>query len=102
MARNRTLAIRARELMLATLGLAAPCPEAMLGSMAAIPLPAARAGTPAAGLDCPGLHAWFRARAVEIWVHPKPVPLLRLSAQLYNDIGEFDLLARLLGQAYGR
>jgi isopenicillin-N epimerase len=102
MSRNRTLAIRARELVLATLGLAAPCPESMLGSMAAIPLPAAPAGTPAATLDCRGLHAWVRARAIETWVHPKPVPVLRLSAQLYNDIDEFAALAHLLGEAYGR
>jgi isopenicillin-N epimerase len=102
MARNRALAIRARELVLRSLGLVAPCPESMLGSMAAIPLPVAPAGTPAAGLDCPGLHAWFRERGIETWVHPHPVPVLRLSAQLYNDIDQFAALARLLAAAYGR
>ncbi len=59
--------------------------------------------SPAHGLDYKGLHDWFRARGVETWLHPNPVPLLRLSAQLYNDLDQFKLLARLLEEAlHGR
>lgn len=101
MAVNRDLALQARDLLLDSCGIAAPCPDTMIGSIASIPLPPATAGAPAYGLDCAGLHDWFRERAVETWVHPNPLPLLRISAQLYNDLGQFELLARLLREALG-
>ena len=75
----------------------APAPDGMIGSMAAIPLrrraPAARRTTPA------HLHDWLRARGVEAWLHPHPVPLLRVSAQLYNRLDQFRHLAVLLEEA---
>jgi isopenicillin-N epimerase len=93
--------LQARALLLQSLGVDAPCPEAMIGSMASIPLPAAAAGSPAFALDCGGLHAWLRQRDVEAWLHPHPVPLLRISAQLYNDLGQYQELAGLLVEALG-
>ena len=33
------------------------------------------------------------------WLHPHPVPLLRISAQLYNDLDQFKRLASLLEEA---
>jgi hypothetical protein len=71
----------------------------MIGSMASIPLPPGAAGSPALRLDSKGLHDWFRERGVETWVHPHPLPLLRISAQLYNDLDQYALLARLLDEA---
>jgi isopenicillin-N epimerase len=94
MARNRRLALEARALLLEVLGLEAPCPESMIGSMASIPLPAAGAG--AASFDRQTLHDWFRARGVETWLYFQPVPLLRLSAQLYNHLGQYRQLSELL------
>jgi isopenicillin-N epimerase len=103
MAVNRALTLEARALMLESCGVDVPCPDAMIGSMASIPLPAAAAGTAAYRLDCQGLHAWFRERGVETWFHPHPLPLLRISAQLYNDLDQFKQLAALLGEAlHGR
>jgi isopenicillin-N epimerase len=99
MAANRTLALQARALLLKTAGVDAPCPEAMIGSMASIPLPPAAAGSPADRLNSEGLHAWFRERGVETWLYPHPVPLLRVSAQLYNDLNQFERLAQLLQEA---
>jgi isopenicillin-N epimerase len=99
MTANQALALRARSLLCETLGVAPPCPEAMLGSMASIPLPAARQGSPAARLDSDGLSAWFRERGVETWLHPLPLPVIRISAQLYNHIGQFERLAGLLDEA---
>jgi isopenicillin-N epimerase len=99
MAVNRALTLQARSVLLESSGADAPCPEAMIGSMASMPLPPAAVGSPAHRLDCAGLHAWFRERGVETWLHPHPVPLLRISAQLYNDLDQFTRLSDLLGQA---
>jgi isopenicillin-N epimerase len=103
MAANRALTLRARELLMQSLQIDAPCPEAMLGSMASLPLPAASIGSAAAGLDTAGLHDWFRERGVETWLYPDPIPLLRISAQLYNNIDQFRQLAQLLREVlHGR
>jgi isopenicillin-N epimerase len=99
MAHNRALALRARELLLEKFAMPAPCPDSMIGSMFSLPLPTAAAHAPGARLDCDGLHAWFRERHVEAWFHPHPRPLLRLSAQLYNSIEQFEQYARLLQEA---
>lgn len=99
MARNRALALEARGLLLSTFGLPTPCPDSMIGSMASIPLPVTGPGSPAQTLDYRGLHDWFRARAVETWLYPHPTLLLRISAQLYNDMGQFRRLASLLEEA---
>ncbi len=96
MERNHALALEARALLLDALDLAPPCPASMIGSMAAIVLPAPSPGSPAEGLDCRGLHAWFRARGIETWLFPEPAPLLRISAQLYNDLGQYRRLADAL------
>jgi isopenicillin-N epimerase len=96
MARNHALALEARALLLANLAIDPPCPATMIGSMASIPLPAAAPGSPASGLECRGIHGWFRERGIETWLHPHPVPVLRISAQLYNDIDQFRLLSSLL------
>ena len=99
MAANRTLALRARSLLGERLDIAPPCPESMLGAMASMPLPAGRAGSPASRLDAEALSDWFRARGVETWFHPWPVPVLRISAQLYNSLEQYERLAELLDEA---
>ena len=93
---NHALIVEARELLLRTFELEAPCPVEMIGSMASIPLPHASAGSAAHGLDAEGLHDWLRERGVEAWLHPHPMPLLRISAQIYNEISQYRRLARLL------
>jgi isopenicillin-N epimerase len=99
MAANRALALQARALLLETTGVDAPCPETMIGSMASITLPPPAAGSPAHELSSEGLHRWFRERGVETWLYPHPVPLLRISAQLYNHLDQFKLLSGLLEEA---
>jgi isopenicillin-N epimerase len=102
MARNHRLVVDARTLLLTSLQIESPCPEAMIGSMASIPLPGAATGSPAAGLSFEGLHDWFRERGVETWLSAQPMLLLRLSAQLYNSLPQYERLAALLIEAlYG-
>jgi isopenicillin-N epimerase len=103
MAANRALALDARALLLEATGGAAPCPASMVGSMASVPVPPAAPGAPAQHLDAKGLHDWFRARGIETWLYSRPVALMRLSAQLYNDRDQFTRLASLLHEAlHGR
>ena len=93
MAANHALALRARDALLNALGTVAPAPDGMLGSMASIPLPAW------AGDDTEALATWFRERGVETWLHPRPVPVIRVSAQAYNRLEQFEALAALLKDA---
>ncbi len=100
MARNRALALEARRHLLRTLGIELPCPDSMIGSMASIPLPAFddRSSAPAQiGAD---LWTWFRERGVSAWFSPEPPYILRISAHLYNDIGQFKKLANLLSERF--
>jgi len=93
---NHELALRARDALLERLAVRAPAPDGMIGSMASIPLPLDPGG---AVRDTKALHDWLRARGVEAWLHPNPVPLVRVSAQLYNRLDQFQHLAALLEEA---
>ena len=99
LARNHALALAARDVLCEQLGTPPPAPDHMLGSMASVPLPAPAPGSVAARLDCDALAAWFRDRGVRTWLHPRPLPLVRVSAQLYNDLGQYRRLANLLAEA---
>jgi isopenicillin-N epimerase len=102
MARNRALALRARDLLVASLGVAPPCPDSMIGSMASVPLPPLDPDSPAARLDHEGLMKWSRDRGVESWFSPWPCPggkVVRASAQLYNGEPDYHRLAALLVEA---
>jgi isopenicillin-N epimerase len=99
MTRNRDLALQAREILCTALGVKSPAPAGMIGAMASIPLPRGAPGSPAARLDSDALCEWFRSRGIRTWLYPHPVPLLRISAQLYNDPGQYQQLATLLAEA---
>ncbi len=94
MARNRALAIAARDGLCRALGAAPPCPAEMVGSMAVIPLPpAAAAGWP----DPLQALLFERERIVApVTRAPDGTRLLRVSAQLYNTPAQYELLARTL------
>ena len=101
---NRALALRARAIVGEALGVAAPCPDRMIGSMATLPLPAPVPSSPAARLGHEELADWVRARGVETWCYTWPAPgkkVVRLSAQLYNTEDQFRRLAGLLAEALG-
>jgi len=99
MVTNRALAREARAHLCAALGIDPPCPEAMLGSMASLILPAPAEGAAASRLDGDALATWLRERGVEAWVSRRPFNLLRVSAQLYNNIAEVRRLGDLTLQA---
>ena len=91
MRRNRELALRARDLLCAALGIEKPAPDDMLGSMAAVPLPDGDA-------DALQDELLF-THGIEVPLMPWPQPpkrLLRVSAQLYNTIDDYQRLAGAL------
>jgi isopenicillin-N epimerase len=99
MRRNRELALEGRTLLCRSLEIEPPCPDDMLGSMAAVPLPRRlQRGSALPGLDPLQARLWDRFR-IEVPVIPWPKPperLLRISAQAYNNKNQFERLAKVL------
>ncbi|MDX2243109.1 MAG: aminotransferase class V-fold PLP-dependent enzyme [Leptolyngbyaceae cyanobacterium bins.302] len=99
MAQNRQLALKAREVLCAALNVAPPCPDAMLGALAVVPLPDG---------EWLSLHnALLERYAIEVpiipWGHPGGRQI-RISAQIYNTLEQYDYLAialkTLLAEGY--
>jgi isopenicillin-N epimerase len=101
MTHNRTLALAARKTLCTALGIAEPCPPQFIGALAAIPLPDA---PPDAGPRLPSgeypLQDSLRLKhRIEVPIISWPAPpqrLLRLSAQLYNSLPQYEALAAAL------
>jgi len=104
-ARNRALVLAGREIVRAALGVDAPCPDGMIGSLAAVPLPDGAPDPPASALYVDPLQdALLASHGVEVPVIPWPAPpkrLVRISAQLYNAREDYDRLADALRDALG-
>lgn len=97
-AHNRSLVLEGRRLVCEALGIQAPAPEAMIGSLASIPLPPGRAGEAPLFLD-PLQVRLFDAERIELPIMglgSPPRRLLRISAQAYNARGEYVRLAAVL------
>ena len=96
-ARNHALALEAQGLLCAAVGIAPPAPPEMIGSLATVLLPD---GADDAAHDAfwvvPLQGEILRRLKVEVPVFPWPAPpklLLRVSAQLYNIIEDYRVLA---------
>jgi isopenicillin-N epimerase len=102
---NHELAVKGRAVLLDALQLSAPCPEALLGSMASVPLPDSPA-PPALwrGLDPLQRHLREEHRIeVPVMAWPKhPKRLLRISAQAYNTLDQYQRLAEAVRQGLRR
>lgn len=99
---NRALARAGRALLLEALDIAAPAPESMLGSMAAVPVPPDTDSS--SNIFDPLTMALHTDWAIEVPVFSWPVPperLLRISAQQYNAIADFRSLAAALTCLFG-
>ena len=100
---NHALALRGRSLLCQALGIQAPAPESMIGSLAAVPLPAAGAATEIAPLSVDPIMATlydrYRIEAiVSVWP-ASPGRVLRVSAQIYNEESQYETLAAALLEA---
>jgi len=98
--RNRQLALQARDELCRALGIERPCPDEMIGSMAALPLPPGASDPPASALYTDPLQSALLERwRIEVPVIPWPAPpdrLVRISAQLYNSVEQYRRLGRAL------
>ncbi len=103
MDRNHRLAVHARELLCRSLQVAAPCPESMVGSMAAVVLPPDLVPAAVEGDALDPLQRLLRERHgldVPVVAWPRhPERLVRVSAQLYNEIDDYEVLAQALASA---
>ncbi len=105
MQRNRALALAARRLLCDILQTPPPCPDEMIGSLAAVPLPdmaSADISSISNGLD-PLRDRLLREHDIEVPVFPWPAPpkrLLRISAQLYNSLPQYEKLAVVLRRIF--
>ncbi len=112
MAANHAMALEARDRLIDGLGIQAPAPDALLGSMAAIPLSLGEGATDA---DGDALHdGLFAEDRVEVPVvgwpvrgareRPTDTPrrvLVRVSAQRYVESGDVERLVEALGRRVG-
>ncbi len=100
--RNRSLALEARRHLCQELALKAPCPDNLVGWLAAIPLPDATSTPPRAAWERDPLEeALYERYRIEVPVSAWPNPpnrVLRLSAHLYNDSSQYAYLAEALKQ----
>jgi len=98
--RNRGLVLEARDVLAAALGVEAPCPDEMIGSLAALPLPDGSPDPPESALYADPLQeTLLRDHRIEVPVVPWPAPprrLVRVSAQLYNHREQYERLATAL------
>jgi isopenicillin-N epimerase len=97
--RNRELALAARRLLAAALDVPAPCGEEMLGSLAALPLPGSPASANPVGESDPLQARLYREHRIETMIYgwpPLGLRLLRVSAQLYNSLEQYERLANVL------
>jgi isopenicillin-N epimerase len=99
MARNRALALHARRLLCAAAATPPPCPDEMIGSLAAIILPDSPKTETGWRVPDPLQGRLFDAWGVEVPIMRWPAPphrLIRVSAQLYNHAEQYARLADAL------
>jgi len=99
--RNRALVLEGRDILCDVLGIEAPCPDIMIGSLASLPLPDGDGGSvndlfPFDGLQDRLLEDYRIEVPIIAWPAP-PRRLVRISAQLYNSRQQYAALGSALG-----
>ena len=113
MATNHALAVAGRDVLCAALRVEVPSPDSMIGSMATVPLPGVATDEAAAALA----DVLYRVNRIEVPIGGWPVraargvpgdgtpprhALLRLSAQRYNEIADYERLGASLARRLKR
>ncbi|MEG4033828.1 aminotransferase class V-fold PLP-dependent enzyme [Microcoleus sp. S36b_A4] len=98
-AKNHALALAGRKILAEKLDLSLPCPDEMVGSMAVVPLLDSQSDVVAKGGIPPLQEALWEIFKIEVPVIPWPdasKQLVRISAQLYNTLPQYQYLANAL------
>ncbi|WP_221643510.1 MULTISPECIES: aminotransferase class V-fold PLP-dependent enzyme [unclassified Nostoc] len=92
---NHQLVLQGRQLLCEALEVQPPCPKEMIGSMAVVPMPATLENR-----DFMSIHdELFDKFGIQVQVMPwpeKPRLLVRISAQIYNTLEQYEYLGRVL------
>ncbi|MDQ2099920.1 MAG: aminotransferase class V-fold PLP-dependent enzyme [Tychonema bourrellyi B0820] len=99
MAKNHALALAGRQILLDKLDLPQPCPDEMVGSMAVIQLKDAKFDAVEMSGIAPLQEALWEIFKIEVPVIPWPdanQQLVRISAQFYNSLPQYEYLAKAL------
>lgn len=111
MASNHALVLEGRDRIARALGVRTSIPNAMVGSMAIVPLPMAASDTAARTLKTALMDedrievpivAWPVPAARPSPLHPPEAVAVRISAQVYNEPADYDRLAVALAGRLGR
>jgi isopenicillin-N epimerase len=107
MARNHALAIAARRILSDALQVFPPCPPEFLGSLATLSLPDAPPGKqPQPPVFEYPLQDRLRIQhGIEVPIMPWPNPphrLIRIAPHLYNSLGQYKQLAKVLAEELNR
>ena len=102
--RNREVALRGRDLLCLALGVDAPVPDELVGSMASIALPFESSARVDDGIADDELHAALEARGIQVMVAPWPMRtdggrwrrVIRISAAPYVALDDVARLASAL------
>ncbi|BCX07939.1 MAG: isopenicillin-N epimerase [Fischerella sp.] len=92
---NHQLALQARQLLCETLEVLPPCPGEMIGSMAVVPIPSVLENRNFLSIR----DELFDQYSIQVQMVPwqeTPKLLLRISAQIYNTIKEYEYLGKAL------
>jgi isopenicillin-N epimerase len=101
MAGNRALALDGRRMLCEALGIALPCPDERLGSIASVPLPDGRTTEILWRQPDPIQRRLYDGWGFEVPVHswPRaPKRMIRISAQVYNRREQYAKLAEALAK----
>ncbi|GAX43247.1 isopenicillin-N epimerase [Tolypothrix sp. NIES-4075] len=93
--RNHQLALQARQLLCEALNVSMLCPDEMIGSMAVVPMPEVLESRSFMSLR----DELFDRFGIQVQVVPwqeKPKLLVRVSAQIYNTLEQYEYLAKAL------
>ena len=105
-ARNKRLALEARDVLTEALDIRPPCSAEMIGSLVSLPLPDGSPGTATSALYTDPLQdVLLREYGIEVPVIPWPASprrMLRISVQLYNSLEQYERLAAALQDALSR
>ncbi|MBD2438459.1 aminotransferase class V-fold PLP-dependent enzyme [Nostoc sp. FACHB-110] len=93
--RNHQLVLEGRKILCEALNIQSPCPEEMIGSMAVVPMPASLERYSYIALH----DELFDNFDIQVQVVPwqeSPRLLVRISAQIYNTLEQYQYLAKVL------